>query len=191
MNRSIRTIVGGGLFAAIVVVLQLIGSAIKFGPFSISLVLLPIVVGAALYGWQIGCFLGGVFALTVLLSGDAALFMTLSQLGTILTVLAKGIGAGAAAGLVYKALSKHTSGFAIFAAAAAAPIVNTGIFLLGCRLFFWEAIGEWAGGAANAGAYAITTLVGLNFVVEFVVNLILAPTAERLIRYGEKTFKKA
>lgn len=32
--------------------LQFVGSAIRFGPFSISLVLIPIVLGAALYGWD-------------------------------------------------------------------------------------------------------------------------------------------
>ena len=36
------------LFTAIVIVLQLLGSFIRFGPFSISLVLEPIVIGSAL-----------------------------------------------------------------------------------------------------------------------------------------------
>ena len=45
-----RTLAGLGLMTAIVIVLQLVGGAIRFGTFSISLVLLPIVVGAALYG---------------------------------------------------------------------------------------------------------------------------------------------
>lgn len=51
MKKTTQYIVGGGLFAAIVAVLQLVGSAIRFGPFSISLVLIPIVLAAALYGW--------------------------------------------------------------------------------------------------------------------------------------------
>lgn len=52
MNKqTLRRMVGGGLFAAIIVVLQLIGGGIRFGTFSISLVLVPIVVGTAVYGW--------------------------------------------------------------------------------------------------------------------------------------------
>ena len=48
MNKqTLRRMVGGGLFAAIIVVLQLIGGGIRFGTFSISLVLVPIVVGTA------------------------------------------------------------------------------------------------------------------------------------------------
>ena len=63
-----KKLVGVALFTAIVVVLQLIGSGIKLGPFSISLVLVPIVVGAALYGKSAGAWLGFVFGFVVLLT---------------------------------------------------------------------------------------------------------------------------
>ena len=49
MKVNAKKIAGIGLMTAIVVVLQLIGSAIRFGTFSISLVLIPIVIGTALY----------------------------------------------------------------------------------------------------------------------------------------------
>ena len=45
-----RTLTGMALLTAIVVILQFLGAFIRFGTFSISLVLIPIVVGAALYG---------------------------------------------------------------------------------------------------------------------------------------------
>ena len=51
MEKTTQCIAGGGLLAAIAAVLQLVGSAIRLGPFSVSLVLIPIVLGAALYGW--------------------------------------------------------------------------------------------------------------------------------------------
>lgn len=40
-------------------VLQFAGSAIRLGPFSVSLVLIPIVLGAALYGWGMEVLLSG------------------------------------------------------------------------------------------------------------------------------------
>ena len=70
---STRTLTGVALFTAIVVVLQFLGAFIRFGPFSISLVLIPIVVGAALYGAGAGAWLGFVFGLVVLLVGGTAL----------------------------------------------------------------------------------------------------------------------
>ena len=51
MEKTTQCIAGGGLLAAIAAVLQLVGSAIRLGPLSVSLVLNPIVLGAALYGW--------------------------------------------------------------------------------------------------------------------------------------------
>ncbi|MBQ7061184.1 MAG: hypothetical protein IJM85_05320 [Clostridia bacterium] len=265
-----RTVVGLGLLTAIVVVLQFVGATIKFGTFSISLVLMPIVIGAALYGVFAGAWLGLVFGVVVLLSGDAATFMAINPFGTIVTVLLKGILAGAVAGLVYQLLSgRQTTGraamiissllmlgagvfciifgaqqnsgsldeevmalvrdassanahpgnawiivgivlavvaaaifafviikkptidisAAVFASAAICPIVNTGVFLLGCKLFFYETIKAWAGGS-NVGTFMIVGLVGLNFVFELAINLILSPAIVMLIRYGEKSIAK-
>lgn len=92
-------IAGSGHRAAIAALLRLVGSAIRFGPFSVSLVLIPIVLGAALYGWGMGCWLGLVFGAVVLLSGDAGLFLAADPGGAIVTALSKGIACGAAAGL--------------------------------------------------------------------------------------------
>ena len=99
MEKTTQCIAGGGLFAAIIAVLQLVGSAIRLGPFSVSLVLIPIVLGAALYGWGMGGWLGLVFGAVVLLSGDADLFLAADPGGAIVTVLSKGIACGATAGL--------------------------------------------------------------------------------------------
>ena len=135
-NTNTQKIVGLGLFTAIVVVLQLMGSFIKFGTFSISLVLVPVVIGAALYGAGAGAWLGFVFGVVVLLSGDAAAFLGVNALGTVLTVLVKGALAGYVSGLVYKALENKNRTLAVALAAVTCPVVNTGVFLIGCLLFF-------------------------------------------------------
>lgn len=183
-----RKLTGIAIFTAIVVVLQLLGSFIRFGPFSISLVLIPIVVGAAMYGTAAGAWLGFIFGLVVLLSGDAAAFLGVNALGTIITVIAKGTLAGLCAGLVFRALAKTNTYVAVIASAIVCPVVNTGVFLLGCLLFFMETINGWAAEAhfANAGAYMIVGLVGLNFVFELLVNVILSPVIVRIISIGKK-----
>ena len=137
-NTKTQKIIGLGLFTAIVIVLQLLGSFIKFGVVSISLVLIPIVVGAALYGIGAGAWLGAVFAVVVLLQPDTALFLNMSVIGTVLTVMLKGILAGVASGGVYKLLSKKNKYLGVISAAIICPLVNTGIFLIGCRLFFYD-----------------------------------------------------
>ena len=182
-----KTLTGLALFTAIVIVLQLLGSFIRFGPFSISLVLIPIVVGAAMYGAAAGAWLGFVFGLAVLLSGDAAAFMAVSPLGTIITVLAKGSLAGLCAGLVYGLLEKKNRYAAVIAAAVVCPVVNTGLFLLGCVVFFLETVRGWGQGMGfeNVGTYMIVGLVGLNFLVEMSMDIVLSPLVLRLIRLGK------
>ena len=182
-----RTLTGVALFTAIVVVLQLVGAFIRFGPFSISLVLVPIVVGAALYGAGAGAWLGLVFGVVVLLSGDAAAFLAVNPLGTVVTVLAKGAAAGFCAGWAYRLLAAKNRYLAVIAAALVCPVVNTGVFLLGCKLFFMETVNGWAGamGFDNVGAYMILGLVGANFLVETATDVVLSPAALRLIRIGE------
>ena len=52
-----------------------------------------------------------------------------------------------------------------------------------------QALGE-ALGFENVGTYMIVGLVGLNFVFEFVINLILCPAIVMLIKYGEKSIAR-
>lgn len=179
-----KKLVLGAVLTALVVVLQLMGSFVRFGPFSVSLVLIPIVIGAATCGVGVGGWLGFVFGAVVLLSGDAAPFMAVNVGGTILTVLAKGIGCGVAAAFFYKLFEKYSSILAVVIAAVVCPLVNTGIFLIGCRLFFMETITSWAqaaGYGADVGRYAIFGLVGINFVAELGFNIVLSPVIVRLL----------
>ena len=96
------------------------------------------------------------------------------------------VAAGALAGLVYAALAKKNTIVATVVAAIVEPIVNTGLFLVGCRLFFYETICSWAGSEA-VGHYMIFGLVGVNFIIELVANLILSTAIVQIIKIGKKT----
>ncbi len=188
MNNHTKKMVGIGLFTAIVMVLQFLGGGIKFGIFSISLVLVPIVVGAAVYGWKAGGWLGFAFGAAVLLSGDAAAFLAVDPIATVAVVLLKGIACGVTAGFLYICLSKVNRTVGVFAAAVVCPIVNTGVFLVGCWLFFLETVAQWGAGLgfANAAEYMFLGLAGTNFLIELAVNILLAPVIVRLIKIKAK-----
>lgn len=187
-NTKTQKIVGIGLFTAIIVALQLLAASIKFGPFSITLVLAPIVIGSALYGIGAGAWLGAAFGVSVLISGDAAAFMTINPAGTVITVLLKGMLAGLVAGLIYKALEKKNKTVAVILAGIACPIVNTGIFLAGCYLFFQEWLVSVFG--TTGFATVVTGLVSVNFAVELGINMVLASVIVRVIDIGKKQLKK-
>ena len=201
---------------AMVVVLQLLGSFIRFGMFSISLVLVPIVIGASICGAGVGAWLGFVFGIAVLLSGDATAFLAINPAGTIVTVLLKGTAAGFVAGLIYKLLDsvcKKTKEnpdlkplkwawleklrawclkyLPVISAAVICPIINTGVFLVGCQLFFYDTIAEWGSalGYANAAKYMIFGLAGGNFLFELLFNVLLSPVIVRVLSINEKIFK--
>lgn len=184
-RSSTQKMVLAAILTALVVVLQLLGAFIKLGPFSISLVLLPIVIGAALCGTAISTWLGFIFGVVVLLT-DAGAFLAINVPGTIITVLAKGMLCGLGAGLVYRGLRSVNQYLAVIVAALVCPLVNTGIFLLGCALFFMETMETWAAGLGfgnNVVAYMFFVLVGGNFLFELGTNIVLSPIIVRLLQY--------
>lgn len=187
------TVVGLGLLTAIIVVLQLVASQIKFGPFSITLCLAPIIIGAALFGWKSGAWLGFVFGLVVLLTGDAAAFMAVSIPATILVVLLKGAVSGMVGGLVYSIVSKKTEKkiIPVIFAGIATPVANTGVFVIGCCAFFLKTLSEWgaAFGYENAFTYMFMGMIGLNFLVELGVNLVLSSAIVFIIDLAKKMIK--
>lgn len=186
---STRELTLSAMMTALVVVLQLVGSFIRFGPFSISLVLIPIVIGAATCGPYIGAWLGLVFGAVVLMSGDAAFFLQFNAPATVLVVLVKGTACGLLAGLAYRALERFNRWLAVVVAAVVCPLVNTGVFLVGCFLFFEEAVAALATGAGFTGsttAYMFVGLAGFNFLFEMGFNLILSPVVVRLLDIRKK-----
>ena len=175
------------LLTAIVVVLQALAISIRFGVFTITLVLAPIIVGAALYGCLAGAWLGFVFGVVVVLT-DAGPFLAVSVIGTIITCISKGVLSGLTAGAVYRLLEKKNSLVASICAGICAPVVNTGVFLIGCRLFFYDTVAAWgaAVGYENTALYMIVSFVGLNFLVELGINLVLSSAIVQIIRAGRR-----
>lgn len=188
-KMSTQTMVLGAILTALVIVLQFMGAFIKFGMFSISLVLIPIVIGAATCGVKVSTWLGFIFGVVVLASGDAAAFLAINVPGTVITVLAKGTLCGFLAGLTYKALENKNKYLAVIASAIVCPVTNTAVFLIGCLLFFLETISGWAMGAGfgeNVALYMIAGLVGFNFLFELGTNIVLSPVVVRLLNIRKK-----
>lgn len=190
------TVVGLGLLTAIVVVLQAFAVSVSFSPTTnVTFVLIPIIVGTALFGWKSGAWLGAVFGAVVLITGQAAGFMTLNPFGTIVTVMLKGILAGIVSGIVYSLIAKRNTPKSEFAAVLTAgivaPVVNTGIYILGCFVFFFNTM--IAAGATeksmNIFAYVIFVLVGGNFLLELGINLVLASAVVYIIKLAKKMIK--
>ncbi len=188
MNRKMdtKTMVLGAVLTALVIILEMISASLgKAGMFRFTFALVPIAIGAASCGTGIATWLGFVFGMSVLLTGDAAAFLAVDAFGTVVTVILKGMAAGFFAGAVYRLLAKKNLFLATAVAAVICPIANTGVFLLGCLAFFMPTITGWAGGG-NVGAYIISGLVGINFLIEIGTNILLTPMIVRLLAIRKK-----
>ncbi len=188
LNKQIRKMTAVALLMALVVVLQLAGGMIPpVGGFTISLVLIPIVLGAALYGPQTGALLGFVFGVVVVIgcitgtdAGGAMVFQA-NPLLCMVMVLLKGILAGALSGLVYGLEKDRNPALAMLLAAIICPVVNTGTFLLGMWTFFIDVLASWAGGGEILG-YVLSGLVLCNFVPELIINVLFSTAGSRIVR---------
>lgn len=188
MNTKIKTMVGIALLIALVVVLQFVGGMIPpIGGFSISLVLIPIVIGAAVYGPGAGALLGGVFGLIVTANcingtdvGGAMVFQANPVL-CVIVVLAKGILAGFAAGWVYRLLKNKNGYLAMLCAAIVCPVVNTGVFVACMLTFYRDVLSAWAGGG-DILSYVLTGLVLANFVPELIINIVFGTVGQRILK---------
>ena len=180
------------LLTAMVAVLAYYCGFIKIGGLaSISLTLIPVVLGATLCGPLAGAWLGGVAGAVFFATPDAAFWLGLSIPGTIITVMVKGILAGLCAGLVYKLLEKVNRYLAVIVSAIVCPVVNTGIFLLGSLVFFMDTV---SGGATaegvSVGMYLIVAFVGLNFIFELITNIVVSPALVRILDVVKKKTSK-
>ena len=186
------------LLCAMIVVLQLIptffGSALPF-----TLALTPIIIGAALYGWREGAFLGFFFGLVCFLYaifGWDAFTGGLLQFNFVVTTLLcllKGAAAGAVAGLLYRPIAKKNELAATLTCAAAAPIVNTGVFAIGMLTILRGFLNDFAvaNGGANPVVFLFVGLISVNFFIELGSNLLLGTTVARLLDYYQKKNGKA
>jgi len=187
-SMDTRKLVLLSLLTAIVIVLQILAFMVRGPVFSLTLVLVPIVIGAALIGPLAGAWLGLVFGAIVLASGDANVFIAINPIAAVGIVLVRGLMAGLLAGAVYKLFAEKNKTFATFVAAIISPIINTGLFVAGMYLFFWPTITEWAtfGGYASAATFLFVGMIGFNFLMEMAINITLCPAIVRLVQYGKK-----
>lgn len=187
-SKNIATL---AVLSALIVIIQLISGFIKIGAVNLSFVLIPIVMGAIIIGPLGGIVLGIVFGLVCFIMGllgmDPLTYLLISQhpVLTFLTCVVKGAMAGLVSALIYKLLNKKNEYLSVILAALAAPVVNTGLFIIGA-LIMSDTITVFM--AANKISvdiiyFLVIMCAGINFLVEFVLNGILAPSLYRVVKY--------
>lgn len=179
-NKKIKFIAEISIFSAIIIILQLVATFINFGSFPITLTLIPIIVGACVYGPFIGMFLGLVFGIIVdimVITGadiNGAAMFSARPIVTIVMCLLKGMLAGLFSGLAYKYIKIENRKIKTIVSSAICPIVNTLIFSIALILFF-----------DNSFKILIGAFLSINFVIELLINILLAPGLTNLIEHSK------
>lgn len=193
---SSKKITNIALLTAVVVLLQSLSSLglLKIGQFSLALSFIPVMIGVICFGFWTGLFLGFIFSTVVLIFGltslDGGFTFLLFQYKPVLTVFLiylKGCLAPVASYFVYKGISNKSEKWGTYIACPVCPMVNTGIFcvmMLCCYRGFLVNLF----GSDNAVKIVFITLVGWNFVIEFAINLVIAPAVYRLKILYDKLF---
>lgn len=170
-----KNITGIALFVALTIILQFIGNFISFGPVNINLSLIPIAIGALLFGPIGGAILGFFNGAVVLFSTSTiALFYPLSIAGTIIACLLKTTLAGLVAGFIFLPFKNKGKKeiLGAFLASISVPIINTGIFSICFMLFFRQMAID--AGNPDPFNFLLVAIIGVNFVFEFLVNVLLS-----------------
>lgn len=147
-KMALQTLALGAMLTALVIVLQLLGSFIRFGVFSISLCSSP-------SWWAPPCADRPSAHGSVSCSASQCCSAATPRLFWRVGTRHDSDGAGQrravrrCAGFIYRWLSKKNVYLGVFAAAIVCPVVNTGVFLLGCLLFFLPTITAWPAGTAR------------------------------------------
>lgn len=188
-DQKVEKMVLGAVLTALVIVLQLLATFTTFfGPFATAVALIPIGIGAILCGPVVAAWLGLVFGIVVLASGGANFFFVFDIPGAVITTLAKGLLCGLVAGLTYRLLERFNRLVASIAAAIVCPVVNTGVFLLGCAVFFLDDVVDIAAalGSAEVGMAVFVSLALANFLCELAASTVLSPLLVRLLEMRKK-----
>ena len=175
------------ILLAIEIVLQFIGNMVAFGPVSINLSLVPIALGAMLFGPWVGLFLGIINALFVLMAPSTALFYNVSVIGTILICLIKSSLAGFLGGLFYLLIKNKNNFVASIVTSISIPVINTGIFIVGCLTFFKPILEQYSTGFTNIYEFLFIGFIGWNFIFELATSIVLVFPLYRIITlYSDK-----
>lgn len=191
---SAKNVTSLAILLALVIVLQAFGGSFSIGAVSLNFTLIPIVLGAMLLGPLAGALLGfacGVVVWIQVIMGLVPFYVliwTETPVVATLTCIVKTTVAGYVAGLLFRWLEGKNRYLAVFVAAAVVPVINTGLFVVGC-LFMWDVILSIAGGT-NVFTFILVSLVTFNFFAELAVNLLVAPALHTVYRVVEKQFKK-
>ncbi len=194
-NKKVSAFVRVAILSAVILLLGFTSLGyLKLNPVVVvTLVNIPVIIGAIIIGPAAGAFLGLVFGLTSLaqcLMGDVlgTLLIGVSPLRTVIVCLIPRVLAGWLCALAFRAMSVHGRKKLHYALAAAlGSLLNTALFVGALfALFGGEASFLGLLGTSEVTLGVITAFIGINGVLELVLCVAVGFAIERIDRAVRK-----
>lgn len=157
----------------------------------ITLIVVPVSVGAIMLGPTGGAVLGGVFGVTSFIqcfgmSPFGSALLGINPIATFILCIVPRVLMGLLTGLIFTAFhkSKHTKNISWFAASLAGPLLNTILFMGTLVIFFYNTdyirgISETLG--TNNFLTFILAFVGINGLIEAVICFALGSAVTKTL----------
>ena len=191
-NQRTLTMVQLGLFTAIILLMAFTPLGyIRTGGLEITLLVVPVAVGAIVLGPTAGAILGGIFGLTSFAqcfgaSPFGAMLLGINPVGTFIVCVVARVLMGWLTGLAFTGLRKwkHTRVLSYAAASLIGPLLNTFFFMTTLLLFFYhteyiQGIAQTMG-AGNVFAFVLA-FVGINGLIEAIVCFVLGTAISKAV----------
>lgn len=174
---------------------------LRVGPLELTLIMVPVIVGAVTMSPAVGAILGGVFGVMSFIqcfTGSAlgAILVSVSIVRTFIVCIPTRILAGYLCGLIFKALqSKDPKGsWSYVVASVAGSALNTVFFLGILALLFFNVQftpeqSEMLGGLSTALNTVIAIATGINAPIEMLVCAVIGSAVGKGVAVGIKKLK--
>ena len=192
---TVQDMVRLSVLVAIMLLLELTGlGMIRTAGLEITLLLVPVIVGAIVMGPGAGAFLGGVFGCISFWecfgkSTFGVALLAIDPVGTFLVCVPTRILAGFVCGLVFKALHKldKSNLWSFGVAGLAGALCNTALFMTTLCLFFYnsdfiQSVAQTLG-TANFFLFVVA-FVGINGLVEALVCFFTGAAIAKAVLYS-------
>jgi uncharacterized membrane protein len=195
-RQKLLKLVQLALLTAIIAIMAFIPSIgyIRTPLFEITLIVVPVVLGAVLLGPSAGLFLGTVFGLTSFiqcfgLDAFGTTLLSINPIFTFIMCIVPRVLMGYLCAVIYKLIARKKRKAAYVIGALSAPIFNTTFFMTLLILFFGKS-DYIMGFRGNLSLVAfLAAFIGLNGIMEIVTTTVIAPPVASVIHKAIKKIK--
>lgn len=181
------------IFTALIVLLSFFGY-IQIGPLSITIVMIPVVIGAILMGPAAGAYFGAIFGLTSFfrcfgLEAFGTALLTVNPFFTFIVCLVPRVLMGWLVGVIFKGLQKidRTKFLSYAISSLCGALLNTVLFMTALILFFGNSSVILDLQGAMPLFEFLVAFVGLNGLIEAIVCFVLGTTISKVLSVAWKS----